>query len=209
MRHIVSRSLMIALSIFAISSCGSIQKFVEQGGSSPFGDKFEASESRLYAESAPAGVLRGFGEGIDTEYGYAYRFATAQAVDNMARTLKTQLESGISAYRKKFGVESISTEEGKVAKDKIGDNEDLITAICSSSVSGAKVVKSEQYYNKKNGEFTVHICMEMDTEIVVNNLDYDKIEQLISEDQKLEIEFNKDQFKKQLKADIEAYKNKR
>ena len=49
----------------------------------------------------------------------------------------------------------------------------------------------------------------MDTEVVLNNLDYDKIEQLISDEQRLEIDFNKDQFKKQLKADIEAYKNKR
>ena len=53
------------------------------------------------------------------------------------------------------------------------------------------------------------IGYKMDTEVVLNNLDYDKIEQLISDDQRLEIDFNRDQFKKQLKADIEAYKNKR
>ena len=53
------------------------------------------------------------------------------------------------------------------------------------------------------------IGFKMDTEVVLNNLDYDKIEQLISDDQRLEIDFNRDQFKKQLKADIEAYKNKR
>ncbi len=204
MRHIVSRSLMIALSIFAITSCGSSKKAVK-----PFGEKIEASESLTYALDAPKGVLRAFGEGVDTEYGYAYRFAVAQARDEMARILKTQVESGISLYRKTYAVGNTTREESKLNKDRMGENEDLITSICTSSVSGAKAVKTNQYYNENNGEYTVHVCVEMDTEVVLNNLDYDKIEQLISDDQRLEIDFNRDQFKKQLKADIEAYKNKR
>ena len=209
MRHIVSRSLMIALSIFAITSCGSSKKVVKEEQDAPFGKKIVASECLLYAMDAPKGVLRAFGEGVDTEYGYAYRFAAAQARDEIARILKTQLESGISLYRKTYSVGNTTRDESKVNKDKMGENEDLITSICSSSVSGAKVVKSDQYYNEKNGEYTIHVCVEMDTEVVLNNLDYDKIEQLISDEQRLEIDFNKDQFKKQLKADIEAYKNKR
>ncbi|MGN1226570.1 MAG: hypothetical protein ACI4TL_04955 [Candidatus Cryptobacteroides sp.] len=207
MRHIVSRSLMIALSILAISSCGSSKKAVVPDSS--FGKKIEASECLTYALEAPKGVLRAFGEGVDTEYGYAYRFAVAQARDEMARILKTQVESGISLYRKTYAVGNTTREESKVNKDKMGENEDLITSICTSSVSGAKAVKTDQYYNEKNGEYTVHVCVEMDTDAVINNLDYDKIEQLISDEQRLEIDFNKDQFKKQLKADIEAYKNKR
>lgn len=208
MRHIVSRSLMIALSILAISSCGSSKKavVVEDSGR---GKKIEASESLLYALDAPKGVLRAFGEGVDTEYGYAYRSAMAQARDEMGRILKTQVESGISLYRKTYAVGNTTREESKVNKDKMQENEDLITSICTSSVSGSKAVKTDQYYNEKNGEYTVHVCVELDTDAVINSLDYDKIEQLISEDQRLEIDFNKDQFKKQLKADIEAYKNKR
>lgn len=172
------------------------------------GKKIEASESLMYALDAPKGVLRAFGEGVDTEYGYALRYAMAQARDEMARILKTQVESGISLYRKTYAVGNTTREESKVNKDKMGENEDLITSICTSSVSGAKAVKTDSYI-KENGEYTVHVCVEMDTDAVINNLDYDKIEQLISDEQRLEIDFNKDQFKKQLKADIEAYKNKR
>lgn len=207
MRHNVSRYLVIAFGILAITSCGSSKKAV--GNDSGFGKKIEASECLIYALNAPKGVLREFGEGVDTEYGYAYRFAMAQARDGMARILKTQVESGISLYRKTYAVGNTTREESKVNKDKMGENEDLITSICTSSVSGAKAVKSDQYYNEVNGEYTVHVCVELDTDAVINNLDYDKIEQLISDDQRLEIDFNKDQFKKQLKADIEAYKNKR
>ena len=134
---------------------------------------------------------------------------TDKSIEQMARILKTHVDSGISLYRNTYAVGNTTREESKLNKDRMGENEDLITSICTSSVSGAKAVKTNQYYNENNGEYTVHVCVEMDTEVVLNNLDYDKIEQLISDDQRLEIDFNRDQFKKQLKADIEAYKNKR
>ena len=209
-RSVIIGLLTASLGLVLFASCGTSKKTAEGNAmvTANIGQKFDASESQLYAEDAPKGVLRAFGEGVDIEYGYARRWAAAQARDELARILKTQVESGISMYRSVYAKGNTTREESKQVRDIDGKNEDLITQMCSSAVQGSKIVKSDQYI-KNNGEYVSHVCVEIDMEAAISNLNFDYIEQLISDDEKMEIDCDRARFKKELLEGLERYKNRR
>lgn len=184
-------------------ACGSSKKVAET-------PKSPSQEVLDYALNAPKGVLRGYGSYNDTEEWFAYKMAAAAARSEVAATISTQMESAAKAYKGKYGKESYDNESIKRGdKDNEKRDEGGFDQIAGEILQGAKVVKAA-VVKESNGTLTVYACVEVDSDLIAqyaaNN---NKIKDLISEDEKMTIDFHREEFENALKERFEKYYEQR
>lgn len=156
------------------------------------------SEAETYAYSAPKGILRAVGEATGAEQGWTTREATAMARASLAEQISSKVISGIEMYRNSYNKSSITEDEVARVKDVEGGEQQSIMQVCEQSVSGTVPVKISTFM-LPNGTYQVFVCVESDVESVSQYVtDNQTVKQLISDDERVRIEFNRDQFKKRI-----------
>lgn len=184
-------------------ACGSSKKVAET-------PKSPSQEIREYAESAPKGVLRGYGSYNDTEEWFAYKSASAIARSNIAEVVSAKVLSAVEIYKGRYGKESYDTEAVR-RNDKDGEKRDetYVKTIADEVLQGSKVVKSA-VSKAANGTYDVYLCVEVDSDLVAEYISNNsKIKELISEEEKLTIDFHREEFKKALQEEFDKYKEER
>lgn len=158
----------------------------------------ELSEAEMYAYDAPKGVLRAAGEATGAEQGWTTREATAMARANLAEQISSKIVSGIEMYRNSYSKTAITKEEVKTAKDTEGGDQQSILQVCEQSIAGARPVKISSFV-LPNGTFQIFVCVEADADAVSKYVsENQEIEQLISDDDRVKIEYNRDQFRQRI-----------
>ncbi|MBR5829899.1 MAG: LPP20 family lipoprotein [Tidjanibacter sp.] len=156
------------------------------------------SEAQEYANSAPKGVLRAVGEATGVEQGWTAREATAMARANLAEQISAKVISGVEMYRNSYTKTAITKDEVKTVKDSEGGDQQSILQVCEQSVSGARPVKTSTYM-LPNGTYQIFVCVEADVESVAQYVtENDTVQQLISDDERVKIEYNRDQFRQRI-----------
>jgi hypothetical protein len=155
------------------------------------------------------GTLRGYGSYNDSDMGYAYRGANANARADVAEQMSAMLKSSIDLFKQKHAKSVEDVEMSDMAKDASGTDKFIVTQIADEIVVGAKAIEVNNY-RQKNGTYTTHVCVEVDLDMIVELIsDNKKVESLITEDEKMKIEFDRAQFKEEMKTLFEEYSQNR
>lgn len=199
MKKIIFISLAVMAMAVLFTSCGTPAQVLNQQK-----QKQELNEVIAWVNAAPNDVIRGYGSDIDTDENYAYRHAIANARSQVAQQIAAKIKDAIESYRDRTDV-NVATQEGvKTKKDNEGKTEDYLLQLSNQLVSGAQP-RETVVYTMPNGEIQVYIGVELSNNTLVEKIaaKKDEIQQAISEDQKVKIEYNRDKFKASLE---EAFK---
>lgn len=197
---------LLAISVALLAtSCFAPRTVATTSDASQGPKKRELNEVQQYALDAPSGVLRAAGEYRDIEEFEAHRMAAAIARNNLALNISAQVRSGIEIYRNSKNKASVTASDSQQKKEIGGRADDEIVQLCEMAVAGAREVKYS-IYDYPNGEIMYYVCVEADAKSVAKYLaNNEKVQDLISEDEAAEIEFDRDQFR----AFLEEQFNKR
>ena len=199
MKKITFISLAVLAISFLVSSCGAPAQI---GNNKRV--KLETNEVQEWANNAPTGVLRAAGSYTDHEIGYANMNSAAMARAALSDQIAAKVTNAIDIYRGKYDVSSVSNEGVKTVKDSEGKTENYTQQLSKNLVQGAKVRKTEQY-QLANGEIEAWSGVEIEIETIIAQIEKQaKVEQLINDEQRVKIEYNRDQFKASLE---EAFNN--
>lgn len=161
------------------------------------------SEAQQYAEDAPKGVLRAWGEYTGDEYGFTKRYADAQARANLADQISVKVVSGVEMYRNSMRKGNITKEGATSVRDTEGQDQQRILQVCEEFLKGTSIVKTSAF-QLENGLYQIFVCAEADTKALVEYLsDQEEVVQLISENERIQIEYNRDKFKETITAELE------
>jgi hypothetical protein len=195
MKKITFISLAVLAISFLVSSCGAPAQI---GNNNNKRVKLELNEVQEWANNAPTGVLRAAGAYTDHEIGYANMNSAVMARAELSNQISVKITTAVELYRGKYDVSSASAEGVKRAKDAEGKDENYIKQLSQNLVQGAKVRKTEQY-QLANGEIEAWSGVEIEIETIIAQIEKQaKVEQLINDEQRVKIEYNRDQFKASL-----------
>lgn len=162
-----------------------------------------ASEAQQYAEDAPKGVLRAWGEYTGDEYGFTKRYADALARATLAEQVSVKVVSGVEMYRNSMRKGNITKEGATSVRDTEGQDQQRIFQVCEEFLKGASIVKTSAF-QLENGLYQIVVCAEADTKALVEYLsDQEEVVQLISENERIQIEYNRDKFRETITAELE------
>ncbi|MGN0190182.1 MAG: hypothetical protein ACI39U_00860 [Candidatus Cryptobacteroides sp.] len=196
--------------LFACGSSKKVSQTVTETSKPVETPKSSSQIVRDYAEAAPKGVLRGFGTYEDTEEWFAYKAASAIARSDIAATVAGKVTSAIKLYKGKYGAESYNAEKTERSdKDAEKRDEGEIKEIAEEILQGARVVKSLVDKNP-NGTYTVYCCVEVDSETLANYISGNsRIKSLVSEEEKMTIDFHRQEFENSLREEFDKFKQER
>lgn len=187
--------MMMLVSVFTLTSCGSSKKAqIEKGGSSLGEYKVEKSPAQLYVESKNNGYCEwasynGFAN-QDLE-SIAASVARAKLVENS----KANIRKAIENYTKNTEVDSrmvnSTTANALSGEDKL---EAGYRQLAEGWIKGARVVVSDRYA-QKDGTHTCYVAVEVSPEGLLEQ--FEKNQQFvdaISETKKATIDFHSEKF---------------
>lgn len=192
MKKITFISLAVLAISFLVSSCGAPAQFNKRGV------KLEKNEVQEWANNAPTGVLRAFGTYTDHQIGYANENSAAVARAALSDQIAAKITHAVDIYRGKYDVSSVSNEGVKTVEDSEGRTQNYTQQLSKNLVQGAKVRKTEQY-QLANGQIEAWSGVEIEIETIIAQIEKQaKVEQLINDEQRVKIDYNRDQFKASL-----------
>lgn len=199
MKKIIFISLAVMAMAVLFTSCGTPAQVVNQKK-----QKQELNEVIAWVNAAPNDVIRGYGSDVDTDENYAYRHAIANARSQVAQQIAAKIQDAVEIYRNRYDVNAASQEGVKTQKDTEGNTQDYLKQLSNELVSGAQP-RETVVYTMPNGEIQVYIGIELGQSSLVEKIAAKKeeMQQLVSDEQRVKIEYNRDQFKASLE---EAFK---
>lgn len=199
----------VVATAFTMVSCGSQKQVAQTAKGNPLGEEVSEIPAMLYKLDAGKGVLRGYGTYNDSDMGYAYRGANANARADVAEQIAVKLQAAVSLFKQKHakGIEDVDRSDN--VKDTNESDKFRVDQIADEVVVGAKAVKVNTY-KQANGTFTTHICVEVDSDMIAEQISNNKkLESLLTDDEKLKIDFDREQFKKEMQGLFDEYKQER
>lgn len=192
----------------AMVSCGS-QKQVAANTDSGIGEETITVPALQMKLDARKGELRGYGTYNDSDMGYAYRGANANARADVSEQIASKLQSAIDLVKMKYGKGINDVDRSDNVKDTNEADKFNVTQIADEVVVGAKAIKVNTY-KQKNGTFTTHVCVEVDSDMIAEQIaNNKKLESLLTDEEKMKIDFDREQFKKEMKRLFDEYKEER
>ena len=183
-------------------ACGSAK---QAAGSSKAGSSIGVEEAlspaEEYALQNPA--IRAAGNGVDLEVSAATSLAELDAREKMARTLAAAI---VSAQQKMVNARSkaaITQNGNEQVTDRNSGMDAMGSQIAKETVKNAVIVKTNRY-KLPNGLYNVWVCLEY-----VKGLDSmlettcKKVESLISEDDKLKMNYDFQKYKTEVAYELE------
>lgn len=207
MKKIILFAVFTALAC-AMVSCGS-QKQVVANTDSGIGEETALIPALQMKLDARKGELRGYGTYNDSDMGYAYRGANANARADVSEQISAKLKTAIDLFKEKHAKGINDVDRSDNVKDTNEADRFTVTQIADEVVVGAKAIKVNTY-KQKNGTYTTHVCVEVDSDMIAEQIaNNKKLESLLTDDEKLKIDFDREQFKKEMKELFDEYKEER
>lgn len=151
---------------------------------------------------------RAWGEGTDYTLADASAYAQANARANFAYMLETAVEAGTSHSSQKFNKASSDGENGALVSDRTGLDKNLYSVVAQQIVKNTALIKTSPY-KQKDGQYHVYVCIEYRGN--VGNMAEtiaSKVNEQLSDEEKLRIQFDYQQFKKEIEEQLKNMKQK-
>ena len=185
----------ISLAVLAISvlftSCGTPAQVANKGKTEQ-----ELNKVIAWVNAAPNDVIRGYGMDTDPDENYAYRHAIANARAQVAEQLSAKIKDAVEIYRNRYDVAAASQEGVQTKKDTQGETQDYVMQLSKEVVAGAQP-RETVVYTMPNGELQVYVGVELGQSSLIEKIAAKKeeMQQLVSDEQRVKLEYNRDQFK--------------
>lgn len=167
------------------------------------------SSSRKAAGSAPAGMieeaipLSGPQYHSDSEYYRAVQNAasrdrsTAQkiAMQNCRQELASNIQADLQAVMENF----TKSQDTGVSSDHKVQYQELAYTVVSQQLRDVQVV-DEKMFRQEDGQYRYYVCLQMRRSVIG-----EAVEEAIANDAKLNLEFDREQFKKVFQEKMEAF----
>lgn len=151
---------------------------------------------------------RAWGEGTDYTITDATAYAQASARTNFSYMLETAVEAGTSRSAQRYNKASSDGENGGLVSDRTGLDKNLYSAVTQQIVKNTVIIKTSPY-KQKDGQYHVYVCIEYRgsvgemAESIVS-----KVNEQLSDEEKLKIQFDYQQFKKEIEEQLKSMKQK-
>ncbi len=189
--------------VFFTTSCGSTKQ-VSQVSNQQGKVAIEKDPCLVYKEEKPA--QRGYGIGTHYKQMTARNFAELQARGDLARAIQNCIETTTSEYGESAGLYASDTEQGNIAEDQGGAGNDRISGMAKELIRGA-IVSKTSIYQLPNKQYEVHVCVEYSESVSEIATKVAKsFSEMLTEEQKLRLKFNEQEFKKQQEKAFANYK---
>jgi len=133
--------------------------------------------------------------GTSTDVAMAKKVAMQNARQELAATVQHQLQAVIENYGQNAAAGGNTEHEALY--------EELARTVVNQQMNGVEIV-GEKLYRQADGKYRSHVCLQMSKNAVVENAG-----NLLSDDERLKLEFDKEQFKKVFDQEMEAFSAER
>lgn len=149
---------------------------------------------------------RAWGEGTDYTMSDATAYAQASARTNFAYMIETAVEAGTSHSTQKFNKASSDGENGGLVSDRTGLDKNLYSVVAQQIVKNTTIIKTSPY-KQKDGQYHVYVCIEYRGSVgdMANSI-ASKVEEQLSDEEKMRIQFDYQQFKKEIEEQLKNMK---
>lgn len=138
------------------------------------------------------GLLRAYGSAIDYDKDFARQIAATNARAQMASDIKALITNVMKNYRSTTRQNNASTSSADVQQD--------ITSIAEETITRTSVICSKRY-KLADGRYECSICIGM-----VKPIEEEVGGLVLSEDKKLGVQFDAEQFRKAYQEELERYR---
>lgn len=151
---------------------------------------------------------RAWGEGTDYTLADASAYAQANARANFAYMIETAVEAGTSHSSQKFNKASSDGENGALISDRTGLDKNLYSVVAQQIVKNTALIKTSPY-KQKDGQYHVYVCIEYRGRVGdMAETIASKVNEQLSDEEKLRIQFDYQQFKKEIEEQLKNMKQK-
>lgn len=191
-------AIAIAAGVMA-TSCGGSKKVALE---STTGQKaIEQDVCEKLQEEKP--TLRAVGVGQHFKEATARNIAEAQARAQFARSLATKVKTSTSEEAGASSVYSGDEATGNSVGDQIAKVNDFVDAVANEVVAGTVPIKISKYI-LPNKQYKVYVCLEYQKGVSELAAEVAKrVEQKIPDEQKLKMNFEFEQYRKRVEAELE------
>lgn len=210
-QKIWSIALIAVMSVF-VTSCGVSRRasYVNTASATApaanpggIGVKKAKSEAQLYAEDPNATTIRawaqynGFAE--DDLEGVAANLARQE----LSNTIAALVTGAIEDYAERHRIQSQGADGTDKRMVLSQSTEETVSTVTQELIRGSKVAVSDRYM-LNDGTETAYVCVELDPELLLNNMvNNAKLKEAISQNEKLQIDKDREDFKASMESQIE------
>jgi hypothetical protein len=148
-------------------------------------------------------TLRAVGIGQHFKESTARNIAEAQARAQFARSLATKVKTSTSEEAVGYEVYSGDVATGNSVSDQGSKVNDFVDAVANEVVAGTVPIKISKYI-LPNKQYKVYVCLEYQKGVSELAAEVAKrVEQKIPDEQKLKMNFEFEQYRKRVEAELE------
>ena len=194
----------VGLAFFAlcIVSCGGSKKTIKHST----GDvEIVLNRCEKLALEKPA--LRSHGVGIHFKEATAKNVAEAQASGEFRRKIARVIMSGTTDEGSGKSLFSADNTIGQGVTDQAGGMNDFVTSIAEGIVNDLAIIDMVKYM-QPNNQYKIYVCLEYQKGGIpeMANEIAKKFQQKISDEDKLKIQFEFEQYRKRIEEELRKYK---
>lgn len=145
-----------------------------------------------------ADVWRATGTGTSPRQDMAQRIAEQNARTQLTRQLSTKIFDAISSSNTQYQLDKTDEYSGKV--------NNLSEGVAMGVLKGTKIACDEMRQNTKTGDYISYVCIEFNPKTAVPSI-VSAVKQSISNDDRLKIDFQEEQFRKKMEKELEKFTN--
>lgn len=188
--------------VLFLSACSS-SKQVATSTPEPGEVLIEQNKSEFLAEESPA--TRAYGEAVHVDRALARQYAADQARNEFASAISSKVVRASARQDVDYQKSSTTEEATKTAMDFATKRNNDFKVLVSEVVKSTPI-KHTDTFRTKNGLYRVCVCIEYmgGMDALVNDV-ANKIQQNVSDEERLKMNFEFNQFKKEFKEELEEY----
>lgn len=187
-----------------IVGCGSTKKMTT--GSVNQEKKIEQDECITMADGNPN---RAWGEATNGRIAYAKQYAEGQARAALVRKISSAILTATNENDINYSKSAYSGNEGAIASDEASKGEGKTLQLAKEVVNNVVVMKTS-IYQKPNGLYHVYVCVEQqDSPTKLASKIKNNIEQQVSDDERLKMEFQFKKFEETIEKELGKLKDEK
>ncbi|GHT42357.1 hypothetical protein AGMMS49965_13700 [Bacteroidia bacterium] len=180
-----------------ITGCGSSKPVAQAKGATVV----QSNICEQMQEEKPA--TRAVGKGTHFKEQTAKNIAETQARAQFARALSSKIKTATSEETLGYDLYSGDAASGSAVTDQGAKQNDLVQSIANEAVSNTIVIKTYKEL-LPNNQYNVWVCLEYQAGVAeIASSVAKKVQQRIPDEQKMKMNFEFDQYRKRVEAELE------
>lgn len=193
--------------VIVLTGCGSSKSVSNPPAVNQSMQKLAEIECQQIAEQRPD--IRAWGSGVSFDEMKARNYAMLQARSEFAKAIASKVIAATSQGGTDYEKASTDGSRGAMVRDESKISNDDAIAVAENVVKNAVVIKTERFM-LNDGSYKVYVCLEYREGVgKLADAIARGVEQRISDDERLKMQFDLDQFRKRYEEKLEQMREER